>query len=294
MRVKIFLLIIGITIFFILRNQLRIRKKHKVYKKIIPLIKETFDEKKEKVIILKLKDGNEIKFPNYDEKKIFLGQFYEFVYPFLLENKLINKDFLFYVGKTFRSGDSYFYRKVQIEKGDVVIDAGGCLGVFSCLASSLGAKVYVFEPVREIREKYLILVKKMYPETEIVPYGLSDRKEIADIFIAGESSSIIIRKKEYLLRRKEKIQTISLDEWVSENNISKIDFIKADIEGAERLMLKGAYNVLKNFAPKLSICTYHLPDDKKVLSQLILKANPDYKIKHGFYKLYAWVEKNES
>jgi len=294
MRVKIFILIIGITIFFILRNQLKIRKKHKVYKKIIPLIKETFDEKKEKVIILKLKDGNEIKFPNYDEKKIFLGQFYEFVYPFLLENKLINKDFLFYVGKTFRSGSSYFYRKVQIEKGDVVIDAGGCMGVFSCLASSLGAKVYVFEPVSEIREKYLILVKKMYPEIEIVPYGLSDRKEIADIFIAGESSSIIIRKKEYLLRRKEKIQTISLDEWVSENNISKIDFIKADIEGAERLMLKGAYNVLKNFAPKLSICTYHLTDDKKVLSQLILKANPDYKIKHGFYKLYAWVEKNES
>jgi len=49
--------------------------------------------------------------------------------------------------------------------------------------------------------------------------------------------------------------------------------------------------LLKTYAPKLAICTYHLPDDKEVLTKLILQANPDYKIKYAWKKLYAWIEK---
>jgi hypothetical protein len=69
----------------------------------------------------------------------------------------------------------------------------------------------------------------------------------------------------------------------------KIDFIKADIEGAERLLLKGAINVLRKLRPKLSICTYHLPDDKQVLEKIIKEANPNYVVIHAYDKLYAYV-----
>jgi uncharacterized protein Usg len=70
-----------------------------------------------------------------------------------------------------------------------------------------------------------------------------------------------------------------------------VDFIKADIEGAERYMLEGAKLVLKEFAPKLSICTYHLPDDPKVLKQFIKDANPKYTIFEKFKKIYAYIDK---
>jgi hypothetical protein len=43
-------------------------------------------------------------------------------------------------------------------------------------------------------------------------------------------------------------------------------------------MLKGAANTLKKFAPKLAICTYHLPDDPQVLESIIKEVNPDYKV----------------
>lgn len=81
----------------------------------------------------------------------------------------------------------------------------------------------------------------------------------------------------------------TLDNWVLKNNISRVDFLKSDIEGAERLMISGGQNVLKKYAPKLAICTYHLPDDREVLTELILKANPEYKIEYSWKKLYGYV-----
>ncbi|OAV67388.1 methyltransferase, FkbM family [Bacteroidales bacterium Barb6XT] len=91
--------------------------------------------------------------------------------------------------------------------------------------------------------------------------------------------------------KSEKIAITTLDKFVKENNIEKVDFIKADIEGAERDMLRGATNVLKTFAPKLAICTYHLLDDPEVLEKIILEANPDYKVVHLRHKLFAAVVK---
>ena len=83
------------------------------------------------------------------------------------------------------------------------------------------------------------------------------------------------------------VETITLDSFVKERGLDRVDFIKADIEGYERYMLMGARETLRKFAPKLVLCTYHLPDDAEVLSALIKEANPDYNIVLKHYKLFA-------
>lgn len=130
---------------------------------------------------------------------------------------------------------------------------------------------------------------QIYP----VQKGLGNSEDEIAISIDKENSgsnSIIMQ----VGATTEKIMITTLDKFVEENKIDKVDFIKADIEGAERDMLRGASNVLKIFAPKLAICTYHLPDDPQVLEQIIKEANPKYKVVHTRHKLFAAVEEKTS
>ena len=92
------------------------------------------------------------------------------------------------------------------------------------------------------------------------------------------------------LQASDLIETITLDDFVKERKLERVDFIKSDIEGFERYLLQGAQETLKNFAPKLALCTYHLPDDPQVMTDLIMQANPRYNIVYGKMKLYASVK----
>ncbi|OAV63459.1 methyltransferase, FkbM family [Bacteroidales bacterium Barb6] len=179
---------------------------------------------------------------------------------------------------------------ITVKQNDIVIDAGAWIGDFSAYAVSKGAIAYAFEPVEGtfqlLHQAMELNDRRIYP----VQKGLADRECEINISVDGCSSgnSIFFEREN---STKEKIAITTLDKFVKENNIEKVDFIKADIEGAERDMLRGATNVLKTFAPKLAICTYHLPDDPEVLEKIISEANPDYKVVHLRHKLFAAVVK---
>jgi len=222
---------------------------------------------------------NNIKHPKLEEKFIkgFVYDFLDIYYLPVYHNKCVIDE------------GPYFYEKVQIKKNDVVIDAGANTGIFSAIAANLGANVFAFEPLSVFID-YLKHTSRLNSGIHIIPLALSNTKGEIEININNNdlrASSIIPNKKQ---ANVELIKTTTLDYWVRENNISKIDFIKADIEGAERLMLEGSTWILKNFQPKLAISAYHLEDDFKVLPEIILKANPNYKIVKNWKKIFAWVD----
>ncbi len=53
------------------------------------------------------------------------------------------------------------------------------------------------------------------------------------------------------------VNCVRIDDFFKE----EITFIKFDIEGAELSALKGAYNTIHKYKPKLAVCIYHLPTD---------------------------------
>lgn len=113
-----------------------------------------------------------------------------------------------------------------------------------------------------------------------------DKNKEMEICKCGAESSLISND---LTGVKERVECVTLDEFVRNEHINKVDFIKADIEGSEGAMLRGARCVLANMQPKLAICTYHKPNDKEELAAIILDANPKYIIEYKWKKLFAYV-----
>ncbi|MCC8116596.1 MAG: FkbM family methyltransferase, partial [Planctomycetes bacterium] len=190
----------------------------------------------------------------------------------------------------------YEMGNVTLKQGDVVVDAGANMGMFTAVAARAGCRVLAFEPIKFIRETYLEKNVALHGgEVEILPYALSDRPEELQ-FVSFQENLGASRRVEDLHKDMknedpvEIVQALPLDDIVRDRGIERIDFIKADIEGSERRLLLGAREVLRNFAPKLSLCTYHLSDDPEVMTKIILDTQPKYRIVQRESKLYASVE----
>ena len=178
---------------------------------------------------------------------------------------------------------------VTVEPGDIVIDAGSWIGDFAAYASVRGATVYAFEP-EEKMFSYLQQTAALNKNIIPVKKGLSDNNTEAELFIDAESSrAASMMASQNNSTTSLTVATTTLDDFVRDNNLPRVDFIKSDIEGFERHMLAGAQETLARFAPKLALCTYHLPDDPQVMAELILKANPKYNIVQKRMKLFASV-----
>jgi FkbM family methyltransferase len=197
------------------------------------------------------------------------------------------------------NGDGpYETEDVQIKESNIVIDAGANMGIFSVLAASKGAYVYAFEPQHQILDTLFFNIKTNGFENRIavIPLGLSNKpctvefSEVDDGKSSSRMSDFANNKLMNKIRvaRSYEIECTSIDKWVNDNNIKRIDFIKADIEGAERLMLTGAKETMARFKPRLAICSYHLPDDPQILATIIKEANPAYQIDQRKFKLFAW------
>ena len=183
---------------------------------------------------------------------------------------------------------------VTVSSGDIVIDAGSWIGDFAAYASVKGGTVYAFEPTDTT---FAILQKTAELNGNIIPVkkGVSDESTSRQFLITANGNSEgnrignLTEASNKYMEADYRIETTTIDDFVRENNLPRVDFIKADIEGFERHMLKGAQETLARFAPKLALCTYHLPDDPQVMAELILQANPKYNIVQKRMKLYASV-----
>lgn len=224
----------------------------------------------------------------------YISGIIESLWTYLLDN--LDEETRYSIFPVYMEG-AYEYKHIQLEKGNIVIDAGANIGEFSALAEAKGCKAYAFEPMPYVIDNYLSKTVELNPNITICNYALSDKRDTLEFTIhTADMSASSYVMNQYIMHSdtstKVKVQAIDLDTFVEENKLPRVDFIKADIEGAERYMLMGAKRVLKEFAPKIAICKYHLKDDPQVLRELILNANPNYVIEEKWKKIYAYVPKS--
>ncbi|MCI9233952.1 MAG: FkbM family methyltransferase [Bacilli bacterium] len=214
--------------------------------------------------------------PSFQDYKCFKAEFLDIIMPYLVSK---NDKLPFLEGP-------YEFQDVMLTGGDIVLDLGANYGLFSSVALAKGCEVYAFEPTTSVRESYLKKIAEENSNMKVFEEAVSN-KVGQSMFELNTVNSCNKLQSNPTKKLVVPVMTTTVDEFVSEQKISHVDFIKADIEGAERLMLEGAKRTIQEFAPKLSICYYHKIDDLKVLRRMIEEANPNYDIHVQYRKIYA-------
>lgn len=183
---------------------------------------------------------------------------------------------------------------IKAEKDDVVLDCGGCWGdtaLFFSNETGTGGKVYSFEFIPsniEIFRKNLALNPHLSGAVRIIENPVWDKSE-KKLFYKdfGPASKISdVRSEDF----SGETVTIALDDFVSKEGLSKVDFIKMDIEGAELNAVKGAKETIIKFRPKLAIAVYHSLSDFYTIAQFLESLALGYK----FYFQHATIHAGES
>ena len=81
------------------------------------------------------------------------------------------------------------------------------------------------------------------------------------------------------------VPTLSIDQLVAELGLERVDFMKIDIEGAEREALEGARETITKFKPRLLIDSYHMVDDAQVLPRMVAESGGGYNPNLGWCEM---------
>jgi FkbM family methyltransferase len=172
------------------------------------------------------------------------------------------------------------FREPVVRSGDIVLDCGANVGVFTREAVSQGARLVVaIEPAPvnieclrrnlagEISSGRVILYEK----------GVWDREEMLRLREDESTPAMDGFVKKEDTREGPLLPLTTIDNLVGELKLDRVDFVKMDIEGAERRALSGGRQTLSRYRPRLEISVNHLPDDPAVVSAILKQAWPGYR-----------------
>ncbi len=158
----------------------------------------------------------------------------------------LHHEFIDYIDQYLPEG-SYCYHgpdgaDIDIHSGDVVFDLGAWIGDFAAYASFKGGHVYAFEPSNK-NLKWLRETAVLNANITVVPCGVGDKNEVR-LFSDTEDPDSSSGSSHISEDGENNVEIVTIDEFVTRNHLTRVDFIKADIEGFERNMLKGAMEPL--------------------------------------------------
>jgi FkbM family methyltransferase len=191
----------------------------------------------------------------------------------------------------------YESAEVRLHPGDIVIDGGGHVGTFTRYALQRGAaRVIVVEPEPL---NIVCLEANLAPEiasgkVHLVKAGIWDEKTFLALADSNSNSAGHSFVREVSDSHKVNgMPLVPIDEIVQELGLDRVDFIKMDIEGAERRALAGARVTLARFGPRMAISSYHLRDDPAAIPAVVRQAQPRYHIAAKDFEVagHGWITK---
>ena len=174
--------------------------------------------------------------------------------------------------RTFLQNNSHEKGEVEFldsiaREGMIAIDAGANVGIASVtIARKIGGsgKLYAFEPLPEYSDYLKANVSSNgLGNVNIYEMALTDKVGTVDFYRKELSSGITFREG----LEKLEVPTTSIDRFVIEEKIGRLDLISMDCEGSELLVLEGAKETLNQNSPRIFCEVHH--DFLKQLGQSV-------------------------
>jgi FkbM family methyltransferase len=175
----------------------------------------------------------------------------KFCYPL---NSAIGRSL--YVG-SFETAELSFVDQ-SLKEGDTFFDIGANGGIFTITAArKIGnsGHVYAFEPGQRELEllRHNIQLNNLSNVT-VVESAVGDLDGIVEFVVSHDGALNSIKETKHpaqSLKEKREVNITRLDSYIAANHIYRVDFIKVDVEGAEKLVFEGASELLSQMQPTI-------------------------------------------
>lgn len=188
----------------------------------------------------------------------------------------------------------------RIHPNDVVIDAGASEGFFTRFALDRGARVVAVEPwcvqAQALRRTYAREIDE--GRVIVVEAALSDREGEATLEIDPTAPWGATVGRAYRATERRTVAVTTLDALVG-RTWGRCDFLKADVEGMEHHLVRGAFQTLSRDKPRVAIAVYHGDTNYLDVRNVLRATRAGYTVtgkghfRHRFVTvpvlLHAWV-----
>ena len=149
----------------------------------------------------------------------------------------------------YSNGEITVLKKIATMKPTLIIDGGANVGDYSVMANQImpDCTIYAFEPVEATFQHLLSNTENLQNVVPIKKGLFKENCELSiNLFASNEHSSIYdIEGLPQSSNQKQTIELVRGDDFMRNQNIASVDFLKLDVEGAEYDALLGFENTIK-------------------------------------------------
>lgn len=154
--------------------------------------------------------------------------------------------------------DEITFIKNSLKSGDVLLDIGANAGIFSVIAARIvGPKghVHAFEiGPAEVSLLKRNIAKNSLTNVSVHEYAVSNQTGEAKFALSVDGAMNSLAQNDHPLQTIREwidVKTIRLDDALSRFSITRVDVIKMDVEGAEKLVFEGGLQALRRWKPRV-------------------------------------------
>jgi len=186
--------------------------------------------------------------------------------------------------KIYGSGDQGAHR------GDIVLDCGADVGVFTREALDLGAARVIAvesapENVESLRRTFAEEIRN--GKVTVYPKGVWDRDDVLTLYVypdnSGGDSFVISGPSKYT---EVKAPLTTIDKLAVELELARVDFIKMDIKGSAPKALAGGRQTLAKYHPRIAVSTEVSEDYPALIQGPVMAGWDGYHKECGMCELF--------